>query len=105
VRDPGLRDLLLEQLAPVRVPTGRWPAPAGRPLATSQQLAINADPNCGGQPGQVSLGFGWGIGGGGQVVAVFGRSDSFRGTVIASENDDGYFENWSIGVTVRCANL
>lgn len=64
-----------------------------------------ADPNCGDQPGQVSLGFGWGIGGSGQVVAVFGRSDSFRGTVIASEDDDGFFENWSIGVTVRCANL
>jgi len=62
-------------------------------------------PRCTDQPGQVSLGIGWGIGGSGQVAAVFGRSDSVAGTVIASEDDDGYVENWSITVTVRCANL
>jgi hypothetical protein len=64
-----------------------------------------AAPVCTDRPGQVPLGFGWGIGGGGQVVAVFGRVDAARATVIASEDDDGFFDNWSIGVTVRCANL
>lgn len=42
VRDPGMQDTLLEQLAPTRVPAGRWPAKVSHPLATSQQLAINA---------------------------------------------------------------
>jgi len=31
-----------EELAPGRVPPGRWPAAAAHSLATSQQLAINA---------------------------------------------------------------
>lgn len=42
VRDRGLQDTLLEGLAPTRVPPGRWPAKVSHPLATSQQLAINA---------------------------------------------------------------
>lgn len=35
-------DVLLAQLAPDRVPAGRWPAKVEHPLATSQQLAIDA---------------------------------------------------------------
>jgi AAA domain len=42
VRDPAMEDRLLELLAPSRVPAGRWPANTNHPLATSQQLAINA---------------------------------------------------------------
>lgn len=42
VRDLDQRDVVLQHLAPVRAPAGRWPAKATHPLATSQQFAINA---------------------------------------------------------------
>ncbi|MEU4565182.1 ATP-binding protein [Micromonospora sp. NPDC023956] len=42
VRDPANVESLREQLAPARVPAGRWPAHPAHALATSQQLAINA---------------------------------------------------------------
>ncbi|MEU5903785.1 AAA domain-containing protein [Micromonospora sp. NPDC047467] len=42
VRDPLHTPLLLDELAPARVPAGRWPADPAHSLATSQQLAINA---------------------------------------------------------------
>jgi hypothetical protein len=42
VRDPAQIGLLFDELAPARVPAGRWPANPAHALATSQQLAINA---------------------------------------------------------------
>jgi hypothetical protein len=42
VQDADRRDVLLGHLAPDRAPAGRWPADSTHPLATSQQLAINA---------------------------------------------------------------
>jgi hypothetical protein len=42
VRDPAHTRLLLDELAPARVPAGRWPAKSAYSLASSQQLAINA---------------------------------------------------------------
>ncbi len=41
VRAPGERGRLIDLLSPERIPAGRWPEDPGRPLATSQQLAIN----------------------------------------------------------------
>ncbi|WIM94186.1 AAA domain-containing protein [Actinoplanes oblitus] len=42
VRDTEQTGRLLDELAPERVPAGRWPAKPAHSLATSQQLAINA---------------------------------------------------------------
>ncbi|MBB4956556.1 DEAD/DEAH box helicase [Micromonospora polyrhachis] len=53
VRDSDVQDALLEQLAPTRIPVGRWPAKVSHPLAASQQLAINAVMDRLGGPGGV----------------------------------------------------
>ena len=42
LRAPGIRQQLLESVAPAHCPPGRWPAAPARALVLSQQFAVNA---------------------------------------------------------------
>lgn len=66
--------------------------------STTQRLA-NAE--C---PGKRALGLGWVMGGSGQALLTFAGLGQSGATLVANEDDDGYLESWSVGITVACAS-
>jgi hypothetical protein len=56
-------------------------------------------------PGRRSYGIGWSIGGSGQVLVNYGGIGESGMTAVATEDDDGYLDNWAMGASTVCANI
>jgi len=65
----------------------------------------SANAPCNDVAGQVALGFGWSVGGSGEVVITFARSFGPSASVTFNEDDDGYLNSWSSTIILRCANV
>jgi len=60
-----------------------------------------ASANC--PAGKKALGLGWGMGGDGQTYLNFAGIGDTGVTLVANEDDDGYFDNWQMNPAVICA--
>jgi hypothetical protein len=69
------------------------------PFDSSKQKIVSA--NC--PAGRKALGLGWGMGGDGQAHINFAGIGESGVTLIANEDDDGYFDNWQMNPAVICA--